>query len=79
MTVEEIYASYIRSLPINERLRLMALMAQDLAAQSATRASKPLRSILELRGLGKQLWAGVDAQAYVDSLRREWDQRADRG
>ena len=30
------------------------------------------RSILELRGLGKEIWQGVDAQKYVDSLREEW-------
>jgi hypothetical protein len=33
------------------------------------------RSILELRGLGKGIWEGIDAQAYVKSLRKEWDDR----
>ena len=33
------------------------------------------RSILELRGLGKEIWQDVDAQKYVDSLRKEWDHR----
>ena len=33
------------------------------------------RSILELRGLGKEIWQGVDAQKYVDGLREEWDHR----
>ncbi len=31
------------------------------------------RSILELRGLGKELWQGVDAAAHVDRERRSWD------
>ena len=30
-------------------------------------------SILELRGLGKELWAGVDAAAHVERERRSWD------
>jgi plasmid stability protein len=30
-------------------------------------------SILELRGLGKELWKGVDAAAHVDAERRSWD------
>ncbi len=30
------------------------------------------RSLLELRGLGKELWKGEDAQEYVSKLRREW-------
>ena len=33
------------------------------------------RSILELRGLGKEIWKGVDAQAYVEGLRKEWEYR----
>jgi plasmid stability protein len=31
------------------------------------------RSILELRGLGKELWKGVDATAHVDRERGSWD------
>lgn len=30
-------------------------------------------SILELRGLGKELWAGIDAAAYVNAERDSWD------
>jgi hypothetical protein len=29
-------------------------------------------SIVELRGLGKEIWAGIDAQEYVDQERRSW-------
>ena len=31
------------------------------------------QSILELRGLGKELWQGVDAASHVDTERRSWD------
>lgn len=31
------------------------------------------RSVLELRGLGKELWAGMDAQEYVDRERSSWN------
>jgi hypothetical protein len=34
---------------------------------------KSTRSLLELKGLGKNLWGGTDPQAYVDELRDEWD------
>ena len=30
-------------------------------------------SLLKLRGLGKHLWQGVDAQDYINKLRQEWD------
>ena len=30
-------------------------------------------SIVELRGLGKEAWAEVDAAAHIDAERRKWD------
>jgi hypothetical protein len=33
---------------------------------------KPSRSILELKGLGKEIWEGIDAQTYLDQERRSW-------
>jgi plasmid stability protein len=31
------------------------------------------QSILELRGLGKELWKDIDATAHVNAERRSWD------
>lgn len=38
-------------------------------------ATKPIEtvSLLELRGLGKELWKGVDPARYVDEERSSWD------
>ena len=38
-------------------------------------ATKPIEtvSILELRGLGKELWKGIDPAAHVNEERRSWD------
>lgn len=30
-------------------------------------------SILELQGLGKEVWKGIDADEHVDAERRSWD------
>lgn len=35
-------------------------------------AIPPRRSILELRGLGKDVWRGVDPAAYVREERESW-------
>lgn len=35
--------------------------------------SAPRISIMELRGLGKEIWQGIDAQRYVDEERASWD------
>lgn len=31
--------------------------------------SKPKRNIMELEGLGQEIWQGIDAQEYVDRER----------
>jgi len=73
--VEEIYERHIKPLPIAERLRLLEMTARDLVPQSTTEAGGPKRSIMELHGLGKEIWAAIDAQTYVNTLRAEWDHR----
>jgi hypothetical protein len=68
-TAEEIYQQYVKPLPNNEKLRLIAKVSTDLAENE----TKPKRSIMELHGLGKEIWEGIDAQEYVNELRNEWE------
>lgn len=71
-TVEEIYQEHIKPLPDKEKLRLIAKVSSVLAE---TEIERPKRSLLELEGLGKEIWEGIDAQEYVNELRNEWDHR----
>ena len=48
------------------------LMASIIESALHLIAEKPKHSILELRGLGKQIWEGIDAQEYVDRERDAW-------
>ena len=70
---QTIYETEIRKLPPSEQLRLVELITRDLAA--AAGAGKDRRSIIELRGLGAEIWKDVDAQQYVNELRDEWGHR----
>lgn len=70
----EIYEQHIRALPAEQRLQLLALIARELA-EAAPAADERRHSILELHGLGKEIWKSVDAQDYVDGLRDEWHER----
>jgi hypothetical protein len=66
-SAQEIYESYVSSLPVPEQLRLLAMLAQRLAAEPSAvglPVGLPRRSITELHGLGKEIWKGVDAQNY---------------
>ncbi len=70
---QALYESEIRKLPPGERQRLVELITRDL--EGSDRADRPRRSILELRGLGAEIWRGLDVQDYVDQLRDEWNRR----
>jgi len=53
----------------------VALTTEELARQSGGCDDGTKRSIMELYGLGEEIWQGMDAQEYVNELRREWDHR----
>ncbi len=60
----------VESLTSDEQLRLL----EDIVAIVRRRMiSSPRRSIMELEGLGKEIWQGVDAQEYVDGERDSWN------
>ena len=46
--------------------------AQERFRTRKTEAKPWLHELLELRGLGKEIWKGVDADKYVDELRGDW-------
>jgi hypothetical protein len=67
-TVYDDLLNRVQSLPAAEQLRLL----EDLAALVRQRLDDSARrSILELQGLGKEVWGVLDAQEYVDRERRE--------
>ncbi len=61
-----------QSLTPEEQIRLIEDLS-SLIHQQMTMIPKPKRSILELRGLGKEIWNGVDAQEYVNQERDSWN------
>lgn len=62
-----------------EALRARAEREHRSVAQEVTHLlSQTLRepaplSILELRGLGKEIWRGIDPAEHVERERRSWD------
>lgn len=53
-----------------DQLRLLEDLAVSLRHSMS---AQPQRSILELQGLGKEIWEGIDAQNYVDQERDSWN------
>jgi hypothetical protein len=60
----------VENLTPNEQLRLL----EELAVMVHRRILvKPKRSIMELEGLGKETWNGLDAQESVNQERALWN------
>jgi hypothetical protein len=75
LTVDELYEQQVRARPLRERLQLAQRILAEAADASATDSGERRRSLLELEGMGADLWDSVDAQTYVERLRHEWDGR----
>jgi plasmid stability protein len=80
--VEEILATLnIKNVPegLYEQLRARARRERRSIAQEATHLlaaaleAPEVLSILELRGLGKEVWRGVEPAAHVETERASWD------
>ncbi len=59
----------VQHLTPDEKLQLLEDVATMLRHQVKPR---PKHSIMELEGLGKEIWEGIDAQEYVNQEREAW-------
>jgi plasmid stability protein len=71
----------IKNLPdaLYRKLRARARRERRSVSQEVTRILERAvdepepHSLLELRGLGRELWTGIEAAEHVDAERRSWD------
>ncbi|MEE8398732.1 MAG: hypothetical protein V3S89_06985 [Desulfobacterales bacterium] len=62
--------SEIRTLDLSDQLRLLEEMATLIRKETGKTRH---RSILELKGKGKDTWKGLNVKAYIDEERSSWD------
>jgi hypothetical protein len=72
MTIADILQQ-AKTLSVQERKELVKLLIDSLDVPETV--PRQQRRLSELRGLGKEIWEGVDAQEHVNQLRSEWDKR----
>ena len=60
----------VEKLAYADQLRLLEQIAVLIRRKAA---GKTRRSIMELQGLGKEIWQNMDAQKYVDEERKSWN------
>ena len=62
--------SEIKTLNLSDQLRLLEEMAAIIRQKAGTGRT---RSIMELKGKGKDIWKGLDVKAYLDEERSSWN------
>jgi hypothetical protein len=70
MTITEMIEA-ARTLSQDQRLELIQVLVEMM--REPTQDKGNTHSLRELRGLGKEIWNNLDAQAYVNQERDEWD------
>ncbi len=60
----------VEALSEAEQLRLIAQVSARLHGRARSETSA---SILDLQGLGRDIWSGQDAQEYVNHERSSWN------
>lgn len=63
---------------LNQALRLkheeqLQLIEDLVVLIRSGQTSRSPHSIMELKGLGKALWVGVDVEKYIDDERNSWN------
>jgi hypothetical protein len=71
-TVQKLYGELL-SLSIADRFEIVRLAMGSLQKECADVPPVRKRSLLELRGLGKEIWEGIDPVEYVAQERDSWE------
>ena len=72
-TVYKFYKDVVEKIHGLDHAERMVLLKYLTSLVGESEAPKPKRSLLELEGLGKEIWSGMDAQEYVNQERSSWD------
>ena len=73
MTITEILQQ-AKTLSVQDRKELVKLLIDTLETPETVLHRQ--RRLSDLRGLGKDIWQGIDAQEYINQLRSEWDEHS---
>ena len=62
------------SLTPDEQLQLIEDLIQNIR-QTCKIEAKPRHCIMEIKGLGKEVWQAIDVDQYIAEERASWDDR----
>ena len=59
----------IKTLPLSDQLRLLEEITELIRIKAGDNTT---RSIMELKGKGKEIWKDIDVKEYIDKERSTW-------
>jgi len=63
----------VQQLSAEEQLQLLKDLVEAVIRNQTP--AKPQHSILELQGLGKEIWEDVDVEKYIEEERKSWEHK----
>jgi hypothetical protein len=73
MQLEAPYDHLLSQDVVRDLVRLQRLDHPSGGVTSLVLGLQLAASLMDLEGLGAEIWGGQDAQGYVSALREEWD------
>ena len=73
LNVKSVPDKLYRKLQARAKRERRSVTQEVLAILDQALSESPRLSIMNLQGLGKDIWRGVDSDQYVDAERRAWD------
>ncbi len=73
LTIKNLPDSLYRTLQVRAKREGRSVAEEVVRILTQATEEPPSLSILALKGLGKEVWRGVDPAAYVAEERRTWD------
>lgn len=73
LNIKNLPDSLYRKLRARARRERRSLAQEVIRILTSAIEERAPSSILALKGLGKEVWRGIDPATYVDQERRSWD------
>ena len=70
LTIENEILEELKDLPVSHQKKILDIVR---ILKSGLKYPPKKHNITELRGCGKEIWKGIEAQEYVNKLRSEWN------
>jgi len=61
----------VKKLSVADQLKLISLISEDISHQALERTQR--HKLMDLAGVGAELWEGIEAQEYVRQERESWE------